>query len=377
MSVTLAFTVEDVTTQLVTYGVIRVYRASSVGGTYLAIGTEALVALTYQYSYIDSSGDLNKFYKYSFYNTISLAESALSAPFRPDGSTLLRVRQKFLQVYRAGKVLTAVSGTVNSITVSDYRVKNTLFTSASRGKGTWVMPTTGAEAGNARVVTGLTSAGVFSVNPDWDSAIDPDVEFEWHTLIDPTEANEAARRGLRRYYYLDRIPLIGVSNEKEYSLSSLPYLTDKRHIHDVRYYPGRSGGVDAGNDAPWGSEGRWWGIRQDEGVLVLQIEPSIDSTTCLYLVVSRPMPELWDDSSSPPYPFDEDFAAALLYDEVLKMLSQPSQGNTQERDSWRLARVEHTRGTLRDLSFRNRISYNRGQPQLASPPIVPQPYQAR
>ncbi|KKK96563.1 hypothetical protein LCGC14_2661500, partial [marine sediment metagenome] len=46
MSVTLRFIVEDIATQIATYESIRVYRASSLGGTYSAIGTETLVADT-------------------------------------------------------------------------------------------------------------------------------------------------------------------------------------------------------------------------------------------------------------------------------------------------------------------------------------------
>ncbi|KKL14883.1 hypothetical protein LCGC14_2511230, partial [marine sediment metagenome] len=142
MSVTLRFIVEDVTTQLLTYTQINVYRSATLGGTYSVIDTVTLVAGTFYYSYSDSAGDLNKWYKYSFHNPTGPVESDLSAPFRVDGVTRLRARQRALSEYSAGIVVVNTGIDSDKITTADHRVNTSLFR-ADRGKGTWLWPTSG------------------------------------------------------------------------------------------------------------------------------------------------------------------------------------------------------------------------------------------
>lgn len=372
MSVTLRFIVEDVTTQLLTYTVIRVYRSSSLGGTYSVIGTEALVAGTFYYSYNDSSGDLNSWFKYSFYNPTGPVESDLSAPFRVEGVTRLRARQAALAKYGAGIVLVNTGTDSNKITTADHRVKTTLFRD-DRGKGTWLWPTTGNNAEVARIISAsVASTGVITVLPAWSGAFVDNDEVEWNWLADPIEWNNALNRGLARYWYVERVPLVGVANQEEYSLAGIPFLKDKEQVHDVRWYP--TSGLDV--DESFGVDGRWWRIREDVGVLTLQIAPAIEATSTLYLETTRPMPSLYTDASAAPANAAEELVAALCYDEVLAYLSAPGRGSLNARGTWHEARLLHA-PALHRLLVKHRPKPRQGQPQTPWPTVVPQPWSAR
>jgi len=372
MTVNLKFTVEDVTAQMLTYESIRIYRSDTLGGAYSDIQDITLVAGTFYYSYTDAAGDLNKWYKYSFYHSTGPVESDLSAPFRVDGITRLRARQEALSKYGAGIVVVNTGTDTAVVNTSDYRVKTSLFR-ADRGKGTWLWPTTGNNQEIARIISATSpNEGTMTVLPAWALAFVSGDEVEWHWLADPTEWNNALNRGLARYWYVERVPLVGVANQEEYSLAVLPFLRDKEQVHDVRWYP--TSGLDV--DESFGVDGRWWRIREDEGVLTLQIHPAIATTQTLYLECTRPMPPLYTDDSAAPANAAEELVAALCYDEVLAHLSAPGRGASDARDVWHKARLLHA-PELHRLLVKHRPKPRQGQPQTPWPTVVPQPWSAR
>lgn len=372
MVVDLKFVVEDVATKLSTYAALRIYRSSTLTGTYSRIKDITLVSGTYYYSYEDVGGNLNKWYKYSFYNLSGPRESDLSAPFRVDGVTRLRGRQAALAKYGAGVVLVNTGTDSDKITTSDYRVKTTLFRD-NRGKGTWLWPATGNNAEKPRIILSSdVSAGSMTVLPTWASAFVSGDEVEWHMLADPTEWNNALNRGLARYWYVERVPIAGVANQEEYSLAGIPFLLSKDHVHDVRWYP--TSGVDV--DESYGVDGRWWSIREDVGVLTLQIKPAIGDSQTLYLETTRPMQSLYTDASAAPAVAAEELVAALAYDEVLAYLSAPGRGSVDARKVWREARAVHA-SELHRLLIKHRPKPRQGHPQSPWPTMVPQPWSAR
>ena len=380
MATTLRFVVEDVATQIVTYDVIRVYRATSVGGTYSALGNESLVSGTVYYSYSDSSGTLNHWYRYTFYNTVSLAESSQSAPFRVDGTTRLRIRQSVLDRYGIGYVLAGVnSGSdANTLVTSDYRVKSSIY-STTRGKGTWLRIASGTLAGEtSNIVSCVPATASFDVSPDFSGTIAEADQLEWHTHADPKQLDNAINRAAKRYWFLDRVPLAGVSGTDEYSLASLPWLFDKRQIRDVRYYPSRtSAGVDDGIEESWGTGGRWWNVREDQGIMYLTINPTVDSSTMFYLYCVRQMPELWEDSATPPIQANEELWAASAYDELLAYLTQPHTSPETSRISLKQTRAEHHRDVLSKLLRRHHVNAPIAPNRLPYPVAVPTPWTAR
>ncbi|KKL87206.1 hypothetical protein LCGC14_1937040 [marine sediment metagenome] len=373
MLVTLRFLVEDVETQLDTYESIRVYRSDTLGGAYSAIDTVTLVSGTFYYSYSDSTGDLNKWYKYSYYHATGPVESDLSAPFRVDGVTRLRARQEALSKYGAGVVLVNTGTDANKITTSDHRVKTTLFRD-DRGKGTWLWPTSGNNQEKARIILSSdVSAGSMTVLPIWSGNFADGDEVEWHTLADPTVWNDALNRGMARYYYVDRVPLKGVADQEEYDLSSIPWIIDPEgQITDVTWYP--TSGLDV--EQSYASSGRWWKPRIDRGVATLTIYPPVAATVTLYLYATRPMPPLHTDASAAPAVCVEELVAALAYDEVLAYLTRPRSGGADQRRTWKQQRRDHT-PELRRLLWKHRPKPRYGRPRLPQPPVVPQPFRAR
>lgn len=373
MAVNLKFIVEDVAVQLATYTQIRIYRSATLGGAYSSIADVTLVAGTYYYSYEDSGGNLNSWYKYSFRNPTGPVESDLSAPFRVDGVTRLRARQAALEKYGAGIILIAAAGSdTNTVVTADYRVKSSLWRT-DRGKGTWLMPTTGSAQGQIRVIkSSVPSTGTLEIEPDYGAAVATSDEVEWHWLADPAVWNAAINRGLARYWYTERIPIVGVANQEEYDLSGIPFLKDIEQIHDVRWYP--TSGKDV--DEPYGVDGKWWRPRQDVDKLTLVIFPPVGITTTLYIEATRPMQALYADDAVAPPTAAEELVTALAYDEVLAYLASPGVGSSESRALWTKSRQDHL-PELHRLLVKYRPKPRAGPAQLPWPPVVPTPFKAR
>lgn len=371
MTVTIRITVEDVTTRMETYDVLRIYRAATLGGAYSVIDTVALVAATYHYSYEDTDGTLNYWYKFSFYHSTDLVESTLSDPFRVAGTTRLRIRQAALGRYGCGIVLINTGTDANIVNTADYRFKSSIF-KANRGKGQWLLPTSGDNAGTPRIISASSPTdGTLTVLPTWGSAFADGDEVEWHTLVNPDQWADAINRGLTRYWYVEIVP-IKPGTDNEYPLAALPWLFDRRQIHDVRWYPTSTIEVDQS----YVGDGRWWDVRQDGDALTLILYPAVTATQVLYLECTRPMPALYTDTAALPNVAVEELAAALAYDEVLKHLCSPGVGTAQERTSWFKARVLHN-PELRRLLREHKPRPRHGPAKLPWPPVVPDVFKAR
>ena len=170
---------------------------------------------------------------------------------------------------------------------------------------------------------------------------------------------------------MERVPIVP-GTDNEYSLSGLPWLTDRDQIHDLRWYPTST--IDV--DESYVGDGRWWDTRKDGDIITLIIKPTVSSTQVLYLECTRPMPRLYTDDAALPNVADLPLAAALAYDEVLKHLASPGVGTAQERVSWKMARREHRPELIRLLNE------NKPRPRFSPakhpyPPVAPQPFKAR
>ncbi len=372
MPVTIRVTVEDIVAQMLTYESIELHRSDTLGGTYTLDETESLVAGQFHYSISDAEGDLNKWYKYRFHHATGPVNSAFSDPFRVDGVTRLRGRQAALAEYGGGIVILNSGTDADKITTVDYRVKSSLFRT-DRGKGAWLLPTSGDNAEVARIISATDpTLGTMTVLPAWaDAFVDGD-EVEWHWLADPTVWNDALNRGMARYHYVDRVPIKGVANQEEYDLSSIPWIIDKDQITDLTWYP--TTGKDV--EQSYAASGKWWKPRIDREKVVLAIWPPVASTVTLYLYTTRPMPPLHTDVSAAPPVCAEELVAALTYDEVLAYLSRPVRGTAEDRRAWTRQRLAHA-PELRRLLWKHRPKARYGRPRLASPPVVPQPFRAR
>lgn len=378
MAVTINLTVEDVTARLLTYDRIELERATTVDGSYSNITDILLVSGTFYYSFEDSGGDLNKWYRYRFRNDVGPVNSDYSDPFRVEGVSRLRARQRALSEYDAGIVLVNTGTDSNKITTADYRFNSSLFR-ADKGKGSWLLPTSGNNDGVARIISASDPTnGTLTVLPAWSGAFVNDDTVEWHWLANPTVWDDAINRGLVRYWFVDKIPIAGVADQDEYDLSGVPWLFDANgQIHDVRHYPNRtSAGVDDGIDESWGVKGRWWGIQQDREKTLLAIKPTIASTEVLYLEATRPMPRIYTDTSALPLIAAEELVAALAYDEVLAYLGRPGRGSADDRSAWRATRAAHA-SELHRLLVKHRPKPRFAPHRMPFPTVVPQPWTAR
>jgi hypothetical protein len=365
MSTNIFVMVEDITQRLADgYTIIELERATTAGGSYSQIATKTLVALTYNYTIADSTGELNKWYRYRFSDAAAFV-SEYSNPFQPDGLTLKKIRQNVLNEYGVGLVFNATAGSTTTVTTTDPKVKSSIF-SSTRGKGTWLLPTSGAEIGNYRMISSPNpTTGVLTVEPAWGTGPGSGDEFEWHFNTSPDELDRAINRGLARYWFVDTIPIPGVADQREYSLSAYPWLTQRRQVLDLHYYPSTTV-----NRTPWGVGGRWWNTMRDRDQLKLLIEPPIATTVILYLVTARHMDKLHTDTASPPPNCNLDMISAFAYDELLAYLSRP--GVSPERAMFLEARTVLNSETLPRLVRENRPEFPIGIPQPYMPPVVPQ-----
>ncbi|HXH05360.1 MAG TPA: hypothetical protein VNI83_02100 [Vicinamibacterales bacterium] len=379
MSVKVTITVEDVDEQLETYAEIELERADSAAGPYAQIATAPLVSGTYSYVFTDSSGDLNKWYRWRLHHDTGPVNSAYSNPFQPEGVTRKKIRQYALTNFRAGLVLLATSGgSSTSIPTTSYRFKSSLYR-ANRGKGTWLHVTTGNRAGETSMVTATDPPnGTLTVNPALSGALSSGDEFEWHWLVDPSEWNDAINRAAARYYQLERVPIAGVADREEYDLSELaPWLASKEDVYGLWHYPKSANATPDGEDHPFQGEGRWWGVRQDGHRFTLTISPAVAAGKHFYLEAARPMPRLYTDASAGPDAAKIDLWAALAYDEVLDFLTRPHVGSSKDHSVWERERARFRAETLVPLLNREVLAPRPQPPRLPTPPVYPRHVTAR
>lgn len=377
MSVTVSIKVEDVTSQLSTYTSIQLYSSATVGGSYSVVTTITLVDGTYYYSYVDTAGVLGTtWYKYRFHNPTGPVDSDYSNPFTPTGSNRKLIRQNALKNYKAGYVLSAASSgqTTTAAAFTSYMTSATT-NSSKRGVGTWLYPTTGLRTGEVVKVSAYSAAtpGVFTVTPALTGVLATADEVEWHWFASPEDWNDAINSGLERYYFLDRIPIVGTATAEQ-SLSYLPWLYSRDQVAGLWHYP-----IPNDIERAWGRGGRWWDCRQESGYLTLMTKPALQATDTVYLEALRQAPQIYTDDSVLPSDINIDLAAAFAYDELLKQLLKPTHTGSASVDKENLtqARKDHISGSLRILKHRYG-PHPRWQPQqLYEESNYARPFQAR
>lgn len=367
-------TVEDIADKLDSYNQIQLESSTSYSGSYSLIDTIILVANTYVYQFADTSGTINTWYRWRFYNSLTTAASDYTTSFNTGGVNQLRIRQYLLENHRCGMVLLTGSGcSTTLIQTDDYRFKNTVYRD-DRGKNSSIYIADGALAGTGRYVkSSSVSAGTMTVDlMGGTPAAGVTIEWCWTALHETL--NTMINKALLRYWYLDRIPIDGVVNQNEYSLDAYGWLSNPRDLMGMWYVPGGGSGIPR----PWDGEGRWWNYRTDQGVLSIDFSPSIGDTDVVYLEALRQMPQLYDDTALLPANPDLELCAALAYDELLKWLCSPGQGGTSEDyKAWRIARSD-LKPTLAKLLKRNTPKVNMVMPRSSAPIISgPRPWRAR
>lgn len=369
MSIILNIKVEDVESLLDTSGFasIQLVRATSVDGAYSLLTTIALVDDQIMYEYEDTTGTTANWYKYRYYNAVGPLASSYTNPFRPPFSSRVKILQSALETYDAGVVLASTSGgTTSSVVTTDYRFKD--GKSAGRGKGGWLRVASGSYAGQVSNISNTDrSAGTFTLSPAISGALSSGDAFEWHWLVNPNEWYNAINRAMQRYWYLDRVAIIGDGNPEQV-LDDLTWLKNKSQITGLWEYP--NGSLV---ERPYS----WWNARQENGLVTLMTSPSLTSADTVYLEALRSMDELYTDDSVLAPSCNIDLAAALAYDEVLHHLTRPgSAAATQERLEWLQARQMH-KSRLRALYQRYGPRPRLQRPTWSEPSGILVPWIAR
>lgn len=374
MTIQVQVLVEDVNTKLDTYDTIRLYRASSAEGSYSLVDTETLVADEAYYTLSDASGTLASWYKYQFFHSVSLATSVYSNPLPPQAVSRKQIRQGLLKAHRAGRVFSAVTGgaTTAIVPTNDYYIKSPVF-SAGRGKNAYLRKSGGANSPEDRIISASSpTAGTFTVSPVLSSSPITGDEFEWHWLVAPEEIDLAINRGLTRYLFEERVPVVGVADATEYSLANMPWLTQKKQVTGLFWTP--DGSV---TERPWIGGGRWWNLRQDRGALTLQL-PYLQAGVEASLYTLRTADPLYTEDSVIPDGLDFDLVVAFAYDEVLTYLVGGGwSGTNMDRGAWTAARKVLREGALASLIEKNAPRPKYSLPMTNTPSSMPRPYTSR
>lgn len=378
MSNTINITVEDIDDVMDTYTSIQVERStSSPSSGFALIDTITLVADTYHYATVDASGLLTYWYRYRYHS--GSADSNYSIPYQIQGISRLRLRQFTMKEYGIGEVLVASNfpGDVNTINTTSYKYKNTAY-QTGRGQGTWIKVATGTRAGEVSNVlaTSSPSAGNFELSPDLTGALASGDQFEWHKLVDPGVFDDCINKALQRYWFLDRVPLVGDNATDDWDMSFIPWLQSERWIFDVWYYPNDGLSISSNIQAPWGSSGQWWQARKDGDTIKLSLFPRLTDGQVVYIEACRQMPELHTDDSVLPLAADMRLCAALTYDEILAELERPVFGSSEDKRVFVIARERH-QPRLKSLLRLHRIAPKFGPPQQSEPSGIVLPYSSR
>lgn len=318
MTQTINIKLEEITTLYAAgYRRIELERSTTPDSGFANITNIDLVDETVYYSYEDSNGLVTSYYRYRLTGTAGAAPlSNYSNAFKAPGLTRLLVRQAAMRSYGGGQTMAIVAGGSTTVAkFADYDIDLSLY-SSGRGVGSWLHPTEGNNVGQTRIVSSSDpSTGAFTVDPAWSLTPTTGAIFEWHKLAPPSDWNDAINRALERYPFVDRIPIVGTGDE--INLTELvPTIPNKSWVYGLWYRP-----TGFYFDQPWGSNGRWWSVREDMTGIFLQTYPVLDTDETAYLDVRRVLDPIYTDDAVLPPRTNVRLLAAIVYDEILDLLS--------------------------------------------------------
>lgn len=292
MAIDLVIPVSDVDSIIGTasnqYDSIRLYRASTRGGTYSLLTTITLVAGDTVYTYTDTTGATSSWYKVSFYNSATLGETSLaeSEPFPATRAlfTLKEIRQKIIHNL-GGEYFDITSLTTTTVTVS-------LLKDTARDtdwfKG-WHMYRPAAVSSvdyDRRVSAYDETTGVLThggTNYSDTTATSEYVELV-PVDIDLVTFNEKIGDGLQRCRYLYRYEFGTTSGQLQYVLPN--FVEGEEYVAEKWLRFG-----DTADQYRWeifDTRGRWSKIRGSNYQCMMDIQPARSDNEVIALEVWRP-----------------------------------------------------------------------------------------
>lgn len=216
MALTVRIYVEDITTALEDYTSIRLYRDTSATGSFSTLVTTiTLVSGTEEYSYEDTSGSSTSWYRWSFYNTSTVTETAKGPAFRAGVMRLRDLRIETAMELGAGFKGVADSGGTTT-TLRDAALGDA-FIDVNALEGAWIYRPDAAASGD--MVRRVKQAGLgfdgsddLTVSRAWTNAPSADEEYHVFLLAAPVDVagvdmswDRGIREGCAQTWFEDRV----------------------------------------------------------------------------------------------------------------------------------------------------------------------------
>lgn len=293
MPINLILPVADVDTIIGTasnkFDKIRLYSASSRGGTYSLLTTITLVSGTTQYAYTDAAGTSSTWYKITFYNSVTSNETPLTEaqPFPATrGTTSLASLRQMVVRNLGGEVFTPsayAAQTVTSAGLIDTARDSNWFVGWHLYRGARV----GTDDEDKRISAYNETNGVVTHGntPYTGTTVGSEVIELCPVDITLNELNRKIGQGLMRARYLYRWEFGAQSATRQYNLPSF--------VEGPEFVPEmwKRFGTVAGNGYEWqpfSEFGRFWRIRGSRFKCILDINPPQSDNDVLALDVWRP-----------------------------------------------------------------------------------------
>lgn len=265
---------------------LRLYRASSRGGTYTLVTTITLVAGDTSYSYTDTTGLTSSWYKVTLYNSVLVTETDIAEaepfPAARDITTLKELRQKIIRNF-GGEVYTPSAFAAQSVTLPDV-VDSGDDDDYFSG---WHIfrPSAASSVDYDRRVT-VEAAGVLTHGGRAysDTTVGSE-EVELCNLDIPlTVMNDKVGDGLLNARFISRYEFGAAASILQYSLPN--FVEGAEFVVEAWIRFGTT--VDSYRWEQLGAAGRWWKVRGSNFQCVLDIGPARGDNEVLALDVWRP-----------------------------------------------------------------------------------------
>lgn len=217
MTVSFDYYVEDIDTQIATYDQVRLWRGTSPTGSFTTqAATATLVAGQKLYTLSDSGGDVNSVYVVDFHHSTLGNTSTQSAPFYPDGVSLLRLRLEAARKSGAGFDSTCSALGTTTTLVDAALLDNGV--DADYGSGLWLyrpFASLGTDRLRRVALSGFdTTTGTFTVTRAYSNAPAATEVYHAFMFYPPIRSAGAAmswddiiRDALRDTWYVDQLDI--------------------------------------------------------------------------------------------------------------------------------------------------------------------------
>lgn len=268
------------------FDTMKLYRASSRGGTYTLSTTIVLVSGTRSYTYTDTSGLTSSWYKVTLANSVLVTETDINEaepfPAARDLTTRKELRQKVIRNF-GGEVYTPSAFAAQSVTLPDADDDDA---DADYFQGWHIFrPTSATVQDNDRRVSSMDEGLFTHTGRAYSDTTLGTEEVELCNIDMPlTVLNDKIGDGLMNTRYLSRYEFGATASTLQYSLPN--FIEGPEYVVEGWIRFGTT--VSAYRWEQLSSSGRWWKVRGSNFQCILDIQPARSADEVLALDVWRP-----------------------------------------------------------------------------------------